>query len=537
MGWDEVKYRWTGADAGIAAAAKKAKDDGVDPLPKYLVTPYGLSPFQFHTDGVEGGQVVIKTRVYLASDADAKKPLEPWDIAAGAEVMLPLELARFGQKWMRDRFYKKGQAWLPLPDGATGSTLAELCQSLYAMRDKEPQLDVYHFFSRKKPGADGAGEVDKTAAEWDAEGQVRARILAKLVGHWQNTDYHFEQVRQGLGLSGDLAVPLRSAAGADVKLVVVLGEPPPPAAPAAVAPQGASGDAPGTGAAVKTGEVSGGNPPRPPLHQLPEALRLKLVESYDARKNGEPLSERNLDQGYGKGSSVWDAIYEGMSWQDINTMVRVYQRIEAVDKTGRLWRDHVLYFVRASTGTIYLLDVVYRDRTADRAELTAYLDEITHRSEEPRIGRERPIWQVLHSGTNGWREVSKTDQLHISVGDGTKPNPSEDIHIDETSFTHDRDPDGHAVAATLPTTGLKHLSQSLCGTIDIDRPFARLDELISTPAFARGSLRPETFADLERWLEVRGSKAVSGEDGHREALALWRRAATDVHDAAMGAIF
>lgn len=273
--------------------------------------------------------------------------------------------------------------------------------------------------------------------------------------------------------------------------------------------------------------------PRPPLDKLPEPLRVKLVESFDARRRRAPLSERNLDQGYAKASTVWDAIYDGMSWQDINTMVRVYQRIEAVDKTGRLWRDHVLYVVRATTGTIYLLDLVFRDRTPNRTELTAYLEEITRRNDEPKLAREQDVWQYLHPGTSGWREVSTTDQLHVSVANGTMANASEDIHIDETSFTHDRDSSGATISAPLVPTGAKHLAQSLCGTFDIARPFARLDELLKTPDFARAALGSETLADVLAWESARGNHAVSGEAGHRTALALWRRAEADIRDSAM----
>ncbi len=195
-------------------------------MPKILVTPYGLSPFQFFTSGVEAQKVILKARVYLAGDTSEKKPLAAWDIAVGAEVMLPLELAKFGQPGLRDQFYRKGQEWIPLPASASGSTLMDLCRSLYAT--KEPRFDVYHFFSRTKP--DGKAKTD---AEWMADAAVRDRILSKLVGHWKNTDYHYEQWKSGASVSGDLALPLHGKT-----LAVVLSEPPPPPAPRPVTPAG-----------------------------------------------------------------------------------------------------------------------------------------------------------------------------------------------------------------------------------------------------------------------------------------------------------
>jgi len=514
MGWDEVKYRWTSEDAANAATAKAAK--GTDPLPKVLVTPYGLSPFQFHTDGTEGGQVVIKTRVYLASDADAKKPLEAWDIAVGAEVMLPLELARFGEPRMRDRFFKKGQEWIPLPEGVKGSTLLELCESLYATG--QPQLDVYHFFSKTKPGSP---TVSKTQAELDADAPVRDRILSKLVGHWQNTDYHFEQAAQGLPVNGNLALPLKSAT-----LQVVLAEPPPPAPAAPAAPQGESGSAPGTGAALKTGTTPGGADPPTPYDKLPDPLKAKLVRSYQDRQDAVPGSEKNLDAYWGKSAStrnVWELLNQSMDWQDINTMTRVYQRMEAVDKTGALWRDHVLYLVRAYTGGVYALEMVY----TDRGKLRTYLDsDVIKRTDTPRLARGVRWTQCMHTNTDGWREVSETDSLHINVANIENYPSSEDTHIDETSFTDDRDDDGKSGQAW--TSGPLHFAQSQLRWMDIERPFWNLDQILQKPEEERPAMKPETAATLKAWADSRGNDAVTGEDGHKKALDLWHQVQDDV---------
>jgi hypothetical protein len=244
---------------------------------------------------------------------------------------------------------------------------------------------------------------------------------------------------------------------------------------------------------------------------------------------------------------VWEAINNGMSWQDINTMVRVYQRMEAVDRTGALWRDHMRYFVRAYTHGIYAIELVYTDRN----KLRPYLDEITLRSDSPRLANASGFYQCMHGGTVGWREVSNTDQLHISVADG-KPRkvsnlgteggggysgsndgaegappylyegdePVEDCHIDETSFTADRDPDGTAVPAYA--SGPKHFIQSqVKWPIDIARPFAKLEEVIRSPKDDAKRPRSATvIAALDAWASGRGAEAVSGEIGHERAVEL-----------------
>jgi hypothetical protein len=502
MAYEEVRYRWTAEDWANAAAARKAKEAGAAPLPKVLLTPYGLSAFELHTDRVEGGKVVPGARVHLAGD-DAKKPLFAWDIAIGAEVMLPLELAKFGEPWQRDRFFKKGQEWVPLPASAGGPTLLELCRSLY--ETGEPRFDVYHFFAAKK-----------TDPAWQAGAVVRERIVSKLVGHWKNTEYHYEQKRQGLALNEDLPVRL-----GDATLAVVLAEPPPKPLPKPVVAQGPSGGASAGNVITVGASAPESSPPPPPFDRLPEPLKLTLLRSYRDRKDGVPGAERSLVHAFDKGANVWEALNKGMSWQDVNSMVRVYQRIETMDRTGALWRDHIRYVIRAYTYGIYAVEFVF----ADRRKLRDYLDTITRRNEERKLAREWVLWQCMHWGTVGWREVSQTDQLHISVADDEHPDAVEDIHIDETSFTNDRDGDGSTKSAVL--SGPTHFAQSQLKWIEIARPFSRLEEISRASERDRPPMTPDTLAAFEDWCTKRGSEAVSGETGHRNANELLRRILRD----------
>jgi hypothetical protein len=215
---------------------------------------------------------------------------------------------------------------------------------------------------------------------------------------------------------------------------------------------------------------------------------------------------------------VWEAINNGMSWQDINTMVRVYQRMEAVDRTGALWRDHMKYFIRAYSNGIYAMELVY----TDREKLKPYLDEITLRNDVPQIANASGFYQCMHSGTVGWREVSSTDQLHISVQDGTDPTAGEDCHIDETSFTKGREASGAAVPADWDT-GIKHFTQSKLRWIDIERPFAKLDEILQKPEEQRPLMLPEMTSELQAWPKKRAIEAVLGQSGHNVALDLLHR--------------
>lgn len=517
MAYDEVKYRWTGDDWAQAAAAKKAKAEGANPLPKILVTPYGLSPFHFNTAGAEGGKVVIKLRVYLVSDG-AKKPLEAWNIAVGDEVMIPLELARFGEPWMRDRFYKKGQVWdRPAAQANTGGTLEDLGRSLHLT--KEPQYDVYHVFRQAKL-VKGAW-VDKTQQEWDADAAVRDRILSKLVGHWQNTDYHFEQVRQGLHVNGNLNTRLQGSAGNWVQIEVVLSEPPAPLPAKPAAPQDPGGG--GAGATVTVPTPAGAAGPPAPFDKLPDPLKENLVKSYQDRKDNLPGAEQALIEIFSKGSNVWEALDRGLNWQDINTMVRVYQRLEAVDKTHALWRDHIQYVKRPYTDGIYALELIY----SDRAALRTYLDEISRRNDVPGLANASGFFQSEHPGTAGWREVSLTDQLHISVQDGTKANAEEDCHIDGTSVTEDKGNNGKADPAYLP--GVKHYVQSAKKWVDIKRPFAKLEEYYNLPKNSpRRPVTQETIDALDRWYPRRGEDAVAGEEGHKRAVELLDKVENDL---------
>jgi hypothetical protein len=261
--------------------------------------------------------------------------------------------------------------------------------------------------------------------------------------------------------------------------------------------------------------------PRPaPFDALPDALATTLVRSFQDRRDGAAGSEKNLDAYWGKSpgmDSVWELLRVSLDWQDLNTMVRVHQRMEAVDRTGALWRDHVLYLLRAYTGGIYALEMVYRSRS----ELRAYLDgDVIKRTEAPLLARAARWTQVMHPDTDGWREVSATDSLHISVANAEGYARAEDVHIDETSITRGRDAEGRSRQAW--GSCLVHFAQSHRRWIDIDRPFWRLDQLLRK-AEAEPLRRPETAAALAAWAESRGSDAVSGERGHRRAQELWCR--------------
>jgi len=150
----------------------------------------------------------------------------------------------------------------------------------------------------------------------------------------------------------------------------------------------------------------------------------------------------------------------------------------------------------------------------------------------PKLANASGFYQCMHGGTVGWREVSDTDQLHISVADGTREDATEDCHIDETSFTQARDVSGKAVRADFYPQGIKHFIQSQKKWVDIERPFARLDAILGQDLSARPLMLPETATLLEDWAQRRGEEAVSGERGHTNAATLMRRINKEANDLA-----
>jgi hypothetical protein len=161
----------------------------------------------------------------------------------------------------------------------------------------------------------------------------------------------------------------------------------------------------------------------------------------------------------------------------------------------------------------------------------AYLDEITRRQDVPHLANASGIFQCMHGGTVGWREVSMTDQLHISVLDGTVADAFEDCHIDETSFTWGRTGEGVATPAPIWYAGIPHFLQSQLKMLPIAAPFDRLDLLNKSPMLTQMPLSADTVADIKDWPNVAGKKAVAGEAGHKEGLALWERFMSDIRGA------
>ncbi|MFO0554265.1 MAG: hypothetical protein U0271_38145 [Polyangiaceae bacterium] len=573
MAYPEVKYKWTNEDWG---AADKAKDIKTDPKPLILLTPYGLSPFQFYSDGVEAQKVVIKDRVYAVGDA-SKQKLTPQEIQIGAMVMVPLEIARFGQPGLRNRFFVTGEEYVPVPADVSGSTLDALCLALY--ETKKPEFDLYHVFSKTKPVPGQTTRVDKTNMEWIQQEKDRKDILSKLVGHWDNTDYHFEVRRKALTISGDLKLPLEGEGGSSVGLKVVLKRSPPPAAPKPIAPQ--NSDA-GNKSSVGVGnQTPGSTSPAPPFDKLLETrpkLVKTLLDSHADRKRGEPLAAKAFANTWDEKKTMWEILGTNWSWQDLNTMVRVFDRIEKVDKggSGDLWTKYVKYIERAYTGHpeslekggIYSLEVTYSEALEDpaRPKLTAYLNSLTT-DPSSTLAKESAWAQCMHDGTAGWREANPKDQLHISVSDGSVQkkrqeeidkceakkkedevygggaegssggDPAscdvpevtvfEDIHIDETSFTKARNPDG----TTDPAWGQgpQHFIQSQLKMSPIIQPFRRLKIIVEDPNHKyRAKLKPETATKLDNWAKKDcGVWAVQGQEGHDEAIKLWRQILDD----------
>lgn len=530
MAYEEVKYRWTGDDWKSSQTAKESA--GATPLPKIVLTPYGLSPFQLQTAGMEGGQVVIKSRVYLASDAD-KKPLAAWDIAVGDYVMLPLDLANAGQPWMRNRFYVKGETWAPRPSQASGSTVLELCQSIHATG--EPQFDTYHVFSRTRP-KDGA-PIEKTTSEWTADAAPRALLISKLTGHWKNTEYHFEAQRQGAPGKRGSTCPARERGRRER-------DPGGGAGPAAAIPAAQARSAAGSrgrqrrhgrgrdargrrpasaalrqtagAAAVDAGAIVSRSEGRCRwVREEPDHLLRQRHDRLGGDQQRDVLAGHQLD---GAGLSA-----DGGHRQDRSALARSH----AVVHPG-----------------LYGRDLRYRDGLCGPGEAEALPRRDHPPQRSPEAGQRQRLLSVYARRDGGMaRGLGHRSASHQRRG-GPKPEdytggasgapPSlpevesvvEDCHIDETSFTADRNEDGSAVPAY--GSGIKHFVQSQEKWIDIERPFAKLEEILNSPQ--DNPKRPqsaEVIAALDAWASKRDTEAVSGEAGHKNAVELLHKVKDD----------
>jgi hypothetical protein len=203
-------------------------------------------------------------------------------------------------------------------------------------------------------------------------------------------------------------------------------------------------------------------PPPAPFSTLPSDVIETLSRSFVDRLAAVPLAQSNLMFGFRANEppppTLWDALLN-LGPQAVNVLLRLFDRMKAVDPTLETWR-HIQYVRNQWWGGSAGMKVVYREPAAMRA----CLDGLLEPSARPTVARDRFIGAIEHQSrpaallapkglikywdldqeppdANTWREVAELgkEALHFCIGKddsrsgAPRPAPLDDIHIDWTS--------------------------------------------------------------------------------------------------------
>ncbi|MDI1451560.1 hypothetical protein [Polyangium sp. 6x1] len=206
------------------------------------------------------------------------------------------------------------------------------------------------------------------------------------------------------------------------------------------------------------------HPPPPvesPYADLPEDLRETIVRSFVDRQAGAPGAEDNLMFGFRDPApkTAWDAL-DHLGPMAVNLLVRLFHRIEGIDRTLATWRT-IQWIRNQWWGGSAGIKVVYRDPAAMRRRL----DELFLGEHGKRVARDaymgglehqlRPAMKLLPRAlfrdaraelpdADTWREVDvplqeathfcvdKSDVRGFERSEGRHPQ-LDDIHLDWTS--------------------------------------------------------------------------------------------------------
>ncbi|MDI1480825.1 hypothetical protein [Polyangium sp. y55x31] len=197
-------------------------------------------------------------------------------------------------------------------------------------------------------------------------------------------------------------------------------------------------------------------PAESPYAALPEDLRETIVRSFVDRQAGAAGAQDNLMFGFRDPApkTAWDAL-DHLGPMAVNLLVRLFHRIEGIDRTLATWRE-IRWIRNQWWGGSAGIKVVYRDPAAMRRRL----DDLLMGQHGKRVARDayvgglehqlRPAMKLLPRAlfmgpraelpdADTWREVDVPLQeaTHFCVGKSEHPgerHPSlDDIHLDWTS--------------------------------------------------------------------------------------------------------
>ncbi|MFO0588083.1 MAG: hypothetical protein U0441_11110 [Polyangiaceae bacterium] len=390
----DVRYRWTAMDEGLANTPKDqiVTKKGQDPP---TITPYGIHRKE------------TRTMLHVAS----KTQKTVAQMKEGDEVMVPLAYSTSGLESRATRFFRAGYRWEKLPQDSTGKptvwapTLGELCQAVYEWDKKRfSHYDLSH-----------KGEA------WDFP-----RRVWKLFDYWEHTDYRYAVVKSGKFSWGmnPLQIPTEAPDPADAtktqRCLWVLGKIPEKAVvSAAPSSQGAEGDGKNTNAVALPAGPDYDKDPGPPFDKLHPELLATIKRSYKARMLRTPQDAVYHLDSVMSGNDAWqlllitawqnkgalpderltlDEVLDSMATAPMNILVRLFDRIRAVDPSFGLWRQ--IKFLRdgwlsGSAG----FKVVYFDPEAMRS----CLDSLGDNTSGNKIARDKLIGSLDHQYTESWK--------------------------------------------------------------------------------------------------------------------------------------
>lgn len=304
--------------------------------------------------------------------------------------------------------------------------------------------------------------------------------------------------------------------------------------------------------------------PRAAFEKLDPDLKETLHRSFADRLAGLPDAHHNLANGFWRGTApatTWEAL-EGFTPMGMNLLVRLFDRIKAIDGTMTTWRG-IKYLCNFWWGGSAGAKVVYHDPVTMRATLDGLItgargrkvarDTYVGAMEHQLAPAKRLAAELLRDPSRApseppdcdtWREVDRLGEegVHFCVGRrdlerstslspldwAPRPLGSDDIHIDWMSPVKGIRPATlrcdygvqvaweHWVQATQGEGSPLFTFQAIDDTIDVASRAAQ------QAGEAAAGVEVELADFVQRWRAVEWDLAVEGKPGYEKSMPLYR---------------
>ncbi|MEO7327398.1 MAG: hypothetical protein ABI193_02390 [Minicystis sp.] len=559
----DVRYRWTAEDSRLANAPKDeiVTAEGKDPP---TVTPYGIHPQE--------------QRTMLEVKSKAQKTIA--QMKEGDEVMVPLAYSTAGFEARATRFFRTGHRWEKLEVDGDGkpkiaaAKLGDLCNALY----QSDKLRFSHY------------DLSNKGEAWDFP-----RRVWKLFDHWENTDYRYAVVKSG-SFSWDMdplqistEAPDADDAGKTQRCLWVMAKIPEKqeALAAPSSKDAADGDKNQNPVALPAAPDYDKDPD-PPFNNLDRELLDTLKRSFKARILKYPgggwidddgpidaLKEttKNLANGWwnnhtGVETKTLNEALDFMGTGLMNILVRLFDRIKAIDPSYALWRQ-IKYIRNGWGGGSAGYKVVYLDPPALRRILDALVDNTAGH----KVARDKLVGSLDHQRLNvalaysgaqldewlgndppppdvdTWREVDipQEESVHFCVDKQdiipagrtcSWPPPavvrhvsSDDIHIDWKSPVEGIEPDTKKCKYDSSFYNkAKHVTQAKWGVGVPEDRFVGMYEMLERCKDSRETMKndasfgPDLDTLDQEWQAKKWGLSLAGKKGYEDALPYYDRA-------------